>query len=67
MADFPPRVKLENFHQQDPDRFKLSLRFDKVYVSPEGKISVWLTKEEVGTLNDHCSASLLDDDMTGPV
>lgn len=66
MSDFPPRVTLENFHQQDADRFKLSLRFEKIYISPEGRVSVWLVKEEVVSLQDHCAACLLDDDVSPP-
>jgi len=62
MNDFPPRVKLENFDMIDNDRFKLTLRFDKFYVSPNGEIRVWLDKREVIALNDNCTASLLDDD-----
>ncbi len=62
MTDFPSRVKLENFHNMDMDRFRLSLNLPKFYVTPSGEIVAWLTKKEVITLNDNCTASLLDDD-----
>jgi hypothetical protein len=65
MTDWPPRAMIENFEMEDADRFKLSLRFPKVYISPDGRASVWLTRKEVETLQDNCAASLLDDDVTG--